>query len=87
MSTNHDDHYKALEERGVCVIEAMELEVCMGLPSEFHAIAKRNLCNALAIKYLLRAGTKGGQAGADADIAKMQNYKHRAAHGCWRPEA
>lgn len=87
MSNNHDEHYQALEARGVSVIKCMEIEVCMGIPSEFHAIARRNLSNALAMKYQLRAGRKGGLDGAEADIEKMANYRHRAETGKWRGES
>lgn len=87
MSDNHDEHYLQLEARGVSVIDAMEREVCLGIPSEFHTIARRNLSNALALKYSLRLGTKGGAADRLADLDKRDNYRHRAQHGCWRPTA
>ena len=87
MSGNHDEHYRQLEARGVSVIAEMEREVCRDIPAEFHAIARRNLSNAMAKKYELRLGTKGHAADHMADLDKRDNYRHRAQHGCWRPTA
>ena len=85
MGDNRDEHCRQLEARGVSVIVEMEREVCRDIPAEFHAIARRNLSNAMARKYELRLGTKGGSADHMADLDKRDNYRFRAVHGCWRP--
>ena len=42
------------------------------------------ICNAL--KYLLRCGAKKGESWRD-DVAKAENYLHRARTGEWMKEA
>ena len=57
------------------------------------SIAERNdiprkaifpICN--AVKYLLRCGAKPGEGWQD-DVAKAENYLHRARTGEWMEEA
>lgn len=76
----HDAHYRKIESRGVEPIEVMETIICNGIPPEYHKIAKRNLHLAQATKYMIRQGEKDA---ADKELAKAQNYLHRAIHGCW----
>ncbi len=81
----HDDHYRKIEESGeVSPIVRMEATVCLDLPEEFHAIARRNLSLALAQKYKLRAGHKDGED-AQKERDKEMNYLHRATTGEWMP--
>ncbi len=47
---------------------------------------KAAFCIGNALKYLLRAGEKDGETWMD-DIAKAENYLHRARTGEWMPEA
>ena len=42
------------------------------------------ICN--AVKYLLRCGAKKGESWSD-DVAKAENYLHRARTGEWMKEA
>jgi hypothetical protein len=42
------------------------------------------ICN--AVKYLLRCGAKQGESWRD-DVAKAENYLHRARTGEWMEEA
>ena len=42
------------------------------------------ICN--AVKYLLRCGAKKGESWRD-DVAKAENYMHRARTGEWMKEA
>lgn len=42
------------------------------------------ICN--AVKYLLRCGAKPGESWQD-DVAKAENYLHRARTGEWMKEA
>ena len=42
------------------------------------------ICN--AVKYLLRCGAKKGESWRD-DVAKAENYLHRARTGEWMEEA
>lgn len=42
------------------------------------------ICN--AVKYLLRCGAKHGESWRD-DVAKAENYLHRALTGEWMKEA
>ena len=42
------------------------------------------ICN--AVKYLLRCGAKKGESWRD-DVAKAENYLHRARTGEWMKEA
>ena len=81
---NHDEHYRKIEKQGVEPIVVLESQICRGLPEELHATVKRNFNVAMATKYLLRLGEK--DAGA-TEIAKAQNYLHRAMTGEWRPVA
>lgn len=82
---NHDDHYKNFEKvLGHQPITVMEAVACNGLPQEFHAQAKRNLHVAMAIKYLLRLGSKDE---ANKEINKAENFLYRARTGSWRPVA
>lgn len=76
----HDAHYRRIESRGVEPIEVMETIVCNGIPPEFHQTAKRNLHLAQAAKYMIRQGEKEA---SEKELAKAQNYLHRAIHGCW----
>ena len=78
---NHDEHYQRIEARGVEPIAVMESIVCAGLPEQYHAIAKRNLSLALGVKYALRLGEKDAP---EKELAKMDNYLHRARCGEWR---
>lgn len=58
-------------------IEVIEQVVSReGLPRE------AAYCIGNALKYLLRAGNKPGEFWAD-DIAKAENYLHRALTGVW----
>lgn len=81
---NHDEHYRKIETQGVEPIVAMESVACLGLPQELTATIKRNLNLALAVKHITRCGEKDGQH-ANTEIAKAQNYLHRAMTGGWRP--
>ena len=42
------------------------------------------ICN--AVKYMLRCGAKKGESWSD-DVAKAENYLHRARTGEWMKEA
>ncbi len=79
-TTAHDTHYKAIEARGEEPIAVMEAIICAGLPAEYHAIAKRNLCLAMEAKYTLRLGEKDDQ---EKELDKGDNYRYRARHGVW----
>lgn len=79
-TTAHDTHYKAIEARGVAPIAVMEAIICAGLPAEYHATAKRNLCLAMEAKYTLRLGEKDDQ---EKELDKGDNYRYRARHGVW----
>jgi hypothetical protein len=79
--SNHDDHYRRIEAMGIEPILMQESIICQSLPEEFHAIAKRNLSLAQAVRYIARAGEKGQET---ADIEKAENYLHRARTGKWR---
>ncbi len=46
---------------------------------------KTAFCLAMAAKYILRAGIKPGEPW-EKDIAKAENYLHRAVHGSWKEE-
>ena len=81
----HDEHYRKIEASGeVSPIVKMEETVCLDLPEELHAIARRNLSLALAQKYRLRAGHKAGED-AHKERDKEENYLHRATTGEWLP--
>ena len=76
----HDSHYREIEKTSEEPIIAMEREACRGLPEALHGQAKRNLCNALAIKHERRAGHKDD---SKQEFAKAFNYRHRAQTGEW----
>lgn len=76
----HDSHYREIEASGEEPIIAMECEACKGLPEALHAQARRNLCNALAIKHERRSGHKDA---TEKEHAKAANYRHRARTGEW----
>lgn len=76
----HDEHYRKIEGRGVEPIEVQETIICNDIPPELHAIVKRNFNLAQANKYMMRCGEKDN---AEKELAKAQNYIHRAMHGCW----
>lgn len=76
----HDEHYRKIESRGVEPIEVQETIICNDIPPEYHAIVKRNFNLAQANKYMMRCGEKDDPA---KELAKAQNYIHRAIHGCW----
>lgn len=81
MTTNvHDQHYRNIEGRGVEPIEVQETIICNDIPPELHAIVKRNFNLAQANKYLMRCGEKDQP---EKELAKAQNYIHRAIHSCW----
>ena len=70
----HGKHY---DECGVETIEIIESVVNRGkLPRK----AAYSIGN--AIKYLLRVGLKEGESWED-DVAKAENYLHRARTGVW----
>lgn len=58
----------------------METIICNGIPPEFHAAVKRNYNLTQATKYFMRLGEKDQ---AEKELAKAQNYLHRAIHGRW----
>lgn len=74
-STAHDDHYSA---RNIKPIDVMEDIV----KSPGAAPADVRLRVALAIKHMMRAGTKTGESW-EHDLDKALNYLHRARFGCW----
>lgn len=76
----HDSHYREIEASREEPIIAMEREACKGLPEALHAQARRNLCNALAIKHERRLGYKDAP---EKEIEKALNYRHRARTGEW----
>lgn len=76
----HDEHYRKIEGRGVEPIEVQETIICNDIPPELHAIVKRNFNLAQASKYMMRCGEKDQP---EKELAKAQNYIHRAMHGCW----
>ena len=81
----HDDHYRKIEESGeVSPIVRMEATVCLDLPEEFHATARRNLSLALPQNSKPRAGQKDGED-AQKERDKEMNYLHRATTGEWMP--
>lgn len=80
-TTSHDAHYRKIEqERGVSPIEVMEAMICASLPTEFHAIAKRNLNLALEYKYNSRLGEKDDD---EKELDKGDNYRFRARNKRW----
>lgn len=80
-TTSHDAHYRKIEqERGVSPIEVMEAIICASLPTEFHAIAKRNLNLALEYKYNSRLGEKDDD---EKELDKGDNYRFRARNKRW----
>ena len=79
FKTSHDDHYKALEARGIVVIEEMEAVMVMFFP-ECQERAKMALCMAIAKKYELRSGTKDR---IEKEFDKMRNYEFRSLNGRW----
>lgn len=75
------EHYGKIVEGGdVEPIVAMEAAACIGIPAEYHPVARRNLHVAQALKYLLRLGAKDA---ADSELGKAENYIHRARTGGW----
>ena len=74
------EHYRNLEARGVEPIAAMEQAAVAGIPVEMHDAVLRNLNIAMALKYLLRCGSKDAP---DSELQKAQNYVHRARYGIW----
>lgn len=85
--SNHDSHYRNIEENGLIEpIVRMESTICLGLPVEYHAIARRNLNLAMADKHIGRVGQKAGEV-EDKELEKAGNYLHRARTGSWRPVA
>ena len=78
----HDSHYREMERTATEPIVRMEAEACRDLPQRYHEIARRNLCNALALKHELRAGRKAGEA-EGKELEKAANYRHRATEGRW----
>ena len=78
-----DDHYREIERIGVEPIEAMETAVLAGIPAPHHAAVLRNLNIAMAVKYLLRCGSKDAP---EEELRKAENYLHRARTGRWKPE-
>jgi hypothetical protein len=79
--SNHDDHYRRIKAKGIEPILMQESIICQSIPEEYHAIAKRNLSLAQAVRYIARAGEKDQET---ADIEKAENYLHRARTGKWR---
>lgn len=85
--SNHDNHYRNIEANGLIEpIVRMESTICLGLPVEYHAIARRNLNLAMADKHIGRVGQKAGEV-EDKELEKAGNYLHRARTGSWRPVA
>jgi len=76
----HDAHYREIEAMGVEPMKVMEVIIVAGLPSEYHATARRNLSAALEAKYLLRLGHKDD---GQKELQKAANYNHRARTGTW----
>ena len=75
------EHYEnAKEALGVEPIDLLEAAACTDIPQEYHAVARRNLHVAQALKYLLRLGAKDA---ADSELRKAENYIHRARTGEW----
>ena len=77
-----DEHYREIERTGVEPIEAMETAILAGIPAPHHAAVLRNLSIAMAVKYLLRCGSKGAP---EEELRKAENYLHRARTGRWKP--
>lgn len=80
MTNVHDEHYRKIEGRGVEPIEVQETIMCNDIPPEYHAIVKRNFNLAQAAKYMMRCGEKDQP---EKELAKAQNYIHRAINGFW----
>lgn len=78
-----DEHYREIERTGVEPIEAMETAILAGIPAPHHAAVLRNLSIAMAVKYLLRCGSKDEP---EEELRKAENYLHRARTGRWKPE-
>ena len=77
-----DSHYREIERVGVEPIEAMETAILAGIPAPHHAAVLRNLNVAMAVKYLLRCGSKDAP---EEELRKAENYIHRARTGRWKP--
>ena len=75
-----DSHYREIERVGVEPIEAMETAALAGIPAPHHAAVLRNLSIAMALKYLLRCGSKDAP---EEELRKAENYLHRARTGEW----
>ena len=76
-----DEHYREIERTGVEPIEAMETAILAGIPAPHHAAVLRNFNIAMALKYLLRCGSKDTP---DEELRKAENYLHRARTGEWQ---
>ena len=76
-----DEHYREIVRVGVEPIEAMETAILAGIPAPHHAAVLRNFNIAMALKYLLRCGSKDDP---DEELRKSENYLHRARTGRWR---
>lgn len=71
------NHYK---EGPVETIEILESIVDS---KERNLTPKQKFSVAQAVRYLLRAGLKGGPEDAAKDLQKAENYIHRAVWGEW----
>ena len=75
------EHYEAVKDAtGMEPIDLLEAAACVGIPAEYHAVARRNLNVAQALKYLLRLGAKDA---AESELRKAESYVHRARTGEW----
>ena len=63
-----------------CGVETIEIIESVVTREKLPRKAAYNVGN--AIKYLLRAGLKDGESWED-DVAKAENYLHRARTGVW----
>ena len=65
-------------------IETIRIIECIVGRDEIPRKPAYAICN--AVKYLLRCGAKHGESWRD-DVAKAENYLHRARTGEWMKEA
>lgn len=74
-----DDHYRRMESEAIEPIRVMEML------ADREALPRRAaVLIVLAEKHILRAGEKSGEDWRK-EIAKAENYLHRALTGEWMP--
>jgi hypothetical protein len=80
---NHDEHYEKRRKDGVETIDIIERLMVHNIPEEYHRQVLMNYNVAQAFKYMDRLGSKDE---AEKELAKAENYLHRARTAEWKPK-